>query len=291
VPSRVGVVGAGTIGVGVAQAFAEADHQVVLVDVADGVLARARQRLVDELRTAQLLRRRSSRRPIDDVVAAVRCSADEQALAGCEFVVENVPERWSVKARLYPRLDAVCPPGCVLIANTSAIPITRLAALTGRPEAVIGVHFMNPVGLTTAVELIPGDRTSAHTVARTRALLATLGKEVIEVRDVPGFVANRVLMLTVNEAANLVHENVATAADVDRVFVGCFGHPMGPLATADLIGLDTVLDTLDVLYDSYRDDRYRPSPQLRLLVDAGRCGRKTGHGFYPYQRQQPGEVP
>jgi 3-hydroxybutyryl-CoA dehydrogenase len=282
VASRIGVVGAGTIGVGVAAALAEAGHRVVLVDVADEVLSRARQRLTQDLRAAQLLGRRPAGRPVEDVLAAVTCSADRESLAGCGFVVENVPEKWTVKAALYPQLDAVCPPGCVLVANTSAIPITRLAALTARPEAVIGVHFMNPVPLTTAVELIPGDHTSADTVRRTRALLAGLGKDAIEVRDVPGFVANRVLMLTVNEAANLVAENVAAAADIDRVFTSCFNHALGPLATADLIGLDTVVDTLDVLYDSYQDSKYRPSPQLRRLVEAGLHGRKAGRGFYTY---------
>jgi 3-hydroxybutyryl-CoA dehydrogenase len=195
--------------------------------------------------------------------------------------VENVPERWPVKADLYPRLDAVCRPGCVLIANTSAMSISRLAALTARPADVIGVHFMNPVPLTAAVELIPGRHTSAGTVLRTRELLAGLGKEAIEAGDVPGFVSNRVLMLAVNEAANLVHENVATAADVDRVFVRCANHAMGPLATADLIGLDTVLDTLHVLRDAH-GAAYTPSPLLRQLVDAGRLGRKTGRGFFTY---------
>jgi 3-hydroxybutyryl-CoA dehydrogenase len=280
--SRIGVVGAGTMGVGVAQVLAEAGHEVVLVDVADDVLASARERLAQDLRMARLLGGRPGQRPVDEVAAAVTYSAEHGSLAGCEFVVENVPEKWAVKAALYPRLDAACPPGCVLVVNTSAISITRLAALTSRPDAVIGVHFMNPVPLTTAVELIRGNRTSTDTVTRTRTLLATLGKDAIDVRDVPGFVSNRVLMLTVNEAANLVYEKVAAVADIDRVFVKCFNHAMGPLATADLIGLDTIVDTLEVLYDSYQDSKYRPSPQLRLLVDAGLHGRKTGRGFYTY---------
>ena len=183
---------------------------------------------------------------------------------------------------LHAELDVVCPPECVFAANTSAIPITRIASATGRPEQVVGIHFMNPVPLVAAVELIPGFHTSPQTVARTRTLLATLGKEVIEVRDSPGFVSNRILMLTVNEAANLVGESVAAVEDVDRVFTACFGHHMGPLATADLIGLDTVLDSIEVLHECFRDGRYRPSVKLRELVDAGLLGRKTGRGFYTY---------
>lgn len=279
---RVGVVGAGVMGAGVAQDLAEAGHEVVLVDLGADILRRARDRVAESLRMARLLGRRTSARNPEDVVSAITCSTDLDTLSQSEFVIENIHERWADKAALYPRLDARCPATCILAANTSAIPISRIASVTGRPGLVIGIHFMNPVPLVAAVELIPGAHTTPETVARTRELVATLGKEAIEVGDSPGFVSNRVLMLTINEAANLVHERVADARAVDRVFTACFGHPMGPLATADLIGLDTVLDSIDVLYECFRDAKYRPSVALQELVAAGRCGRKTGQGFFTY---------
>lgn len=279
---RVGVVGAGVMGTGVAQDLADAGHQVVLVDVGMDVLQRARGRITENLRMAQLLGRRTSERGIEEITAAIECSTELRALGQAEFVIENIPERWTEKAVLYAELDAGCPSECILAANTSAIPITRIASATGRPDRLIGIHFMNPAPLVAAVELVAGFHTSPHTVALTRELLTTLGKEIIEIRDSPGFVSNRVLMLTINEAANLAAENVATIEDIDRVFTACFGHDMGPLATADLIGLDTVLDSIEVLHDCYRDGKYRPSVKLRELVDAGLHGRKTGRGFYTY---------
>jgi len=278
----VGVVGAGVMGAGVAQELAEAGHAVVLVDRTTAHLDRARDRIVRDLRTGQLLGRRTGTRPIEEVVGAVRLSTDLADLAGAEAVVENVTERWDVKAALYPRLDAATRPGCVLAANTSAIPITRIASATSRPGDVVGVHFMNPVPAVHTVELIAGHHTTPATLARTRALLDSMGKRAVEVGDGAGFVSNRVLMLAVNEAAELVREGAASAADVDRVFTDCAGHRMGPLATADLIGLDTVLLSIEVLHDHYRDGRYRPSPLLRRLVDAGLLGRKSGRGFFPY---------
>jgi 3-hydroxybutyryl-CoA dehydrogenase len=170
----------------------------------------------------------------------------------------------------------------VFVVNTSALPITKVASVTSRPEQVIGVHFMNPVPMKTCVELIPGQHTSAETVRRTRELLAAMGKKVVDVKDTCGFISNRVLMLTVNEAAFLVHEGVATAEAVDEVFRSCFGHPMGPLETADLIGVDTVLYSVEVLYEHYNDSKYRPCPLLRTMTDAGLHGRKSGRGFYEY---------
>lgn len=279
---RVGVVGAGVVGAGVAQDLAGAEHDVVLIDLTDEILRAALARIAENLRMTRLLGGRSTARSSEDLLAAVTCSTDLGALEHCEFVIENIREKWADKAALYPRLDAASPQGCILAANTSAIPITRIASATTRPELVIGIHFMNPVPLVAAVELIPGVHTAPQTLARTRKLLATLGKEAIGVRDSPGFVSNRVLMLTINEAAELVHDGVADVADIDRVFTACFGHGMGPLATADLIGLDTVVDSIEVLYECYRDPKFRPSVTLRELVDAGRCGRKTGRGFYSY---------
>jgi 3-hydroxybutyryl-CoA dehydrogenase len=225
---------------------------------------------------------------VDAAAVTARITAAEslEAVRDCEFVVENVTESWDVKRPVYAELDEVCGADAIFIANTSAIPITRIASLTGRPERVIGVHFMNPVPMKAAVELIPGRLTSAATVERTRAFLDSIGKAAIPVRDSAGFVSNRVLMLTVNEAAFLVYEGVATAETVDEVFRSCFGHPMGPLETADLIGVDTILYSVEVLYEHFADSKYRPCPLLREMTAAGLHGRKTGRGFYTYDALQ-----
>jgi 3-hydroxybutyryl-CoA dehydrogenase len=216
------------------------------------------------------------------VLARITFDDDLGALATAEFVIENVTESWDVKRPLYGRLDEICAPPCPLAANTSAIPITKIGSATTSPARVLGIHFMNPVPLKRAAEVIRGFHTSDETFASALGLLAQLGVRPIEVGDAPGFVANRVLMLTINEAAFLVHERVATAPDVDDVFTQCFGHPMGPLATADLIGLDTVLLSIEVLQQELGDDKYRPCPLLRSLVSAGLLGRKSGRGFHDY---------
>jgi len=277
----VGVVGAGVMGVGVAQSLAEHGHEVVLVDVDDETVQRAARKLDLNVRTARMFGGTSQRSP-QEVMAAVRCTTSYRDLGDVEFVIENITEKWELKARAYRELDAVCPRNAIFCANTSAIPITRIGGATGRPERVIGIHFMNPVPMKNTVELIPGHHTSDETVKRTEELLTSIGKRAIAVRDSPGFVSNRVLMLTINEAAFLVHEKVADAAAVDDVFVSCFGHPMGPLATADLIGIDTILYSIEVLYESFSDSKYRPCPLLRQMVDAGLHGKKTGKGFFSY---------
>ncbi|MGH2478967.1 MAG: 3-hydroxyacyl-CoA dehydrogenase family protein, partial [Ktedonobacteraceae bacterium] len=199
-----------------------------------------------------------------------------------DFVIENATEKWEVKKPIYEQIDLICPREVIFAVNTSAISITRVGSVTKRPDQVIGTHFMNPVPMKNTVEVIRGYHTSTETIATTRDLLASMGKEGIVVNDMPGFVSNRVLMLTVNEAIYLVQDQVATAEDVDRVFKSCFGHPMGPLETADLIGLDTILYSVDVLYESYNDSKYRPCPLLKKMVDAGLYGRKSGQGFYTY---------
>jgi 3-hydroxybutyryl-CoA dehydrogenase len=204
-------------------------------------------------------------------------------LAAADVVFENVTELWSVKHEVHRRLAGVCRPDCLVGVNTSAISITRVAACYADPTRVTGTHFMNPAALKPLVELIRGLRTSDDTVDRVAGLLASVGRRTVVVNDSPGFVTNRVMMLTVNEAIFLLQEGVArTAADVDRLFRDCFGHRMGPLETADLIGLDTVLLSLEVIQEAFADSKYRPAPLLRTLVHAGRLGRKTGHGFHRY---------
>ncbi len=282
-PELVGVVGAGVMGSGVAQSLVESGLHVVLVDVADERLARARQAIRQGLRARALLGRRpAAGAGADQLLQRITFTCEQAPLAAVGFLIENVVEKWEAKAEVYRRLDALCPPGCVFAANTSAIPITRLAALTSRPDRFVGMHFMNPAPLKPVVEVVRGHHTSAATLARAQALLAAMGKEGIVVEDMPGFVTNRVLMLTLNEAIWVVQDRVAPAAEVDRLFQSCFGHAMGPLATADLIGLDTVLDSLEVLQQSFGDDKFRPCPLLRRMVDAGLHGRKSGRGFYDY---------
>lgn len=275
-----GVAGAGVMGVGVAQNLAQAGHRVVLVDVGDEILDRARTQIERNCRMSRLLGG-----PAVDagaVLDAITFAVGPGSLAEAETVVENIVEDWGAKKALYQAMDEVCKPETIFIANTSAIPITRIASATRRPDRVVGVHFMNPVPHKDVVELIPAVHTSPETLDRTRALLAEMGKRPVEVKDACGFVSNRVLMLTVNEAAYLVYEGVADAATVDEVFRGCFGHPTGPLETADLIGVDTILLSIEVLREHFADGKYRPCPLLKQMVDAGFLGRKSGRGFYEY---------
>jgi 3-hydroxybutyryl-CoA dehydrogenase len=276
---HVGVVGAGVIGAGVAQCLAQTGHRVTLVDVWGEALERAHGEIRQGLRLQRLL---TGVAAPADAAERIRFATDPADLAAVDFVIENITEDWEAKRALYARLDSICPQGVVFAANTSTVPITRIAAATGRPAGVVGLHFMNPVPLIKTVELIRGRDTSDQTVARTHALLQQIGKEAIEVKDSPGFASNRVLMLAINEAVFLVHEGVATAADVDRLFKECFGHKMGPLETADLIGLDTVLLSIDALEEAFGDAKYRACPLLRSMVDAGLRGRKSGRGFHVY---------
>ncbi|MFD8339076.1 3-hydroxyacyl-CoA dehydrogenase family protein [Streptomyces solisilvae] len=277
----VGVVGAGVMGTGVAQALAASGQDVVLVDLREDVLARARDEIGRICRLGRLMGGASTNP--QQALDRITTSVDHKALSRARIVIENITEDWEGKRRLYQEIDSICDPECIFVANTSAIPVTRIAAATGRPDRVVGVHFMNPVYAKPAVELIAGHHTSPNTLDQVRGLLAEMGKKAIEVNDACGFVSNRVLMLTVNEAAYLVYEGTATAHTVDEVFRSCFGHPMGPLETADLIGVDTILRSIEVLYKHYADTKYRPCPLLKHMYEAGLHGRKSGEGFYEYQ--------
>ncbi|MCP4539982.1 MAG: NAD-binding protein [Chloroflexi bacterium] len=277
----VGVIGAGVIGTGVAQNLAQTRHQVILVDVSDDVLERAKTEIRNNARLGRLFDK-SNREGIDEVMARIKLTTDYDLLKKVDFVIENVTEKWDIKKDVYAQLDTVCPSDCVFSSNTSCISITRIGSATNRPDRVIGMHFMNPVPMKSMVEVIRGYHTSDETIETAKSLLAGMGKECIVVNDSPGFVSNRVLMLTINEAICLVHERVAHAKEIDRIFEACFGHKMGPLETADLIGLDTILHSLEALYESFSDSKYRPCPLLRKMVDAGLYGRKSGQGFYTY---------
>jgi 3-hydroxybutyryl-CoA dehydrogenase len=271
------------MGTGLAQALAQTGHQVVLIDVSDDVLLRARRTIQQAVRFQGMLNAGQSRQSAATILERIGFSTDYGQLGKAEFVIENVTEKWEIKQSVYREIDKICAPEVIFAANTSAIPITRIASATARPSQVLGIHFMNPVPLISTVEMITGYHTSEATIENAKDLLRAMGKDAIVVKDSPGFVSNRVLMLTINEAVFLVEQGVATAEEVDRVFKKCFGHKMGPLETADLIGLDTILLSIEVLYESFSDSKYRPCHLLRQMVDAGLWGRKSGRGFYNYQ--------
>jgi len=282
--NSVGVIGAGVMGEGVAQNLAETGHQVVLVDLTDDRLENALKTIRQNMRMRSFFKKGAEPlEPASTVLSRISTTCDYAQLGAVDFVIENVVEKWSVKREVYKLLDSVCPEHCVFAANTSAISITQIGSATRRPQQVIGMHFMNPVPMKSMVEVIRGHHTSDDTLERARQMLSAMGKECIVVNDMPGFVSNRVLMLTINEAIFLVQDQVASPEDVDRIFKSCFGHKMGPLETGDLIGLDTILFSLEVLYESYNDPKYRPSPLLKKMVDAGLHGRKSGQGFYNYK--------
>ena len=279
----VGVIGAGVMGTGVVQNLAQAGFRVLLLDVSSEILHRAKKDISKNMRFSLLFDKAGMREPIENSVERIVFTTDYAAFADADFVIENATEKWEVKKPIYEQLDEVCPAHCIFAANTSAISITRIASATRRPSRTLGIHFMNPVPLKNTVEMIRGYHTRDETVAMAKELLAAMGKTCIVVNDMPGFVSNRVLMLMVNEAMFLVQDGVAPAADIDTIFKSCFGHKMGPLETADLIGLDTILYSIEVLYESYSDSKYRPCPLLKKMVDAGLHGRKSGQGFYTYQ--------
>jgi 3-hydroxybutyryl-CoA dehydrogenase len=221
---------------------------------------------------------------LSDPLERIQFTTDLSSVRDVDFLIESATEKWEVKKDLYAQIDELCAPVCIFASNTSAIPITRIAAVTRRPAQVLGIHFMNPAPLKSVVEVVRGYHTSDGTVEAARNLLQIMGKDCIIVKDAPGFVSNRVLMLMIDEAIYLVHDGVAPPPDIDKLFRTSFGHKMGPLETADLIGLDTVLASIEVLYESFSDSKYRPCPLLRQMVEAGLRGQKSGQGFYTYQR-------
>jgi 3-hydroxybutyryl-CoA dehydrogenase len=277
----LGVVGAGTMGAGIAQVFATFDRPVTLVDVDPRALERATKSIEGSL--ARLVKKGA----LDEAksraaLGRIRTSTTLADLKGAELVVEAVVERFDVKERVFRELDAVCPPAAVLATNTSSISVTRVAACTKRPDKVVGMHFMNPVPVMPLVEVIRAQQTSDDTARLVVELARALGKTPVEVNDSPGFVSNRVLLPMINEAIFCVHEGVAKPEAVDAVMKLGMSHPLGPLALADLIGLDVCLDILDVLHRDLGEDKYRPCPLLRKMVDAGLLGRKSGRGFFVY---------
>lgn len=279
---KVGVIGAGVMGSSTALSLALTGHRVVLIDISAEILKESENKITNEFRVCKILSSGKFVEDIGDILPRINFSVDLELLKTVDFVIENSTEKFGIKKSIYEKIDSICTDSCIFAANTSAIPITRLASLTARPKQMIGLHFMNPVVLKPTVEVIRGFHTSDETLAQALKLLKQMNKNGIVVNDSPGFVTNRVLMLTINEAIFLLHEQVATAKDIDLLFKQCFGHKMGPLETADLIGLDTVLLSLEVLYDNFKDSKFRPCPLLCKMVDAGFWGRKNGKGFFNY---------
>lgn len=277
----IGVVGAGTMGNGIAQVAATAGLETVLVDVAPAALEKG---LATIERSLERLVKKGSITGDESAASRARVTSATAlaVLAGCDLVVEAVVERLEVKSAVLGELDRICPAATLLATNTSSISITRLAAATGRPDRVIGMHFMNPVPVMPLVEIIRGLGTSQATYDAIDAATRRLGKTPVEVHDSPGFVSNRVLMPMINEAIFCLQEGVGSATAIDEVMKLGMNHPLGPLALADLIGLDVCLDILRVLHAGLGEDKYRPCPLLVKMVDAGWLGRKSGRGFHEY---------
>jgi 3-hydroxybutyryl-CoA dehydrogenase len=278
----IGVVGAGTMGHGIAQVAVQSGYEVVLVDAAPAALERGRAQIGKGLERL-VAKAKLSAEDRDQALGRLTTAGDLAALAQAGLVVEAVVEREDVKRNVLAELDRLCAPAAILATNTSSISITKLAGATSRPEKVIGMHFMNPVPVMQLVEVIRGLATSQETWEAVEAASRKMGKTPVEVHDAPGFVSNRVLMPMINEAIFCLYEGVGKAEAIDEVMKLGMNHPMGPLALADLIGLDVCLDILKVLQQGFGDPKYRPCPLLVKMVDAGRLGRKSGQGFYSYE--------
>jgi 3-hydroxybutyryl-CoA dehydrogenase len=279
----IGVVGAGTMGSGIAQVFAQKGYDVLLFDVAPAQLQRALS-FIDKSLGKDLEKGLIQTRQRELALNSIKPCREISGLAKADLIVEAVSENLDVKREVFRSLDMASSEGTILASNTSSISITELAAATERPERVIGMHFMNPVPLMKLVEIIRGIRTSSETVDSTMRLVQSIDKTAVEVNDAPGFVSNRLLMPMINEAIFCVHEGVGSVEVVDSVMKLGMNHPMGPLTLADLIGLDVCLDIMDTLYNGFSDSKYRPCPLLRKMVAGGLLGRKSGQGFYKYSR-------
>ena len=278
----IGVVGAGVMGTDIALDLSCHNYQVILKDLTDQLLDKACERIRKQYRFLQMMKKDALSCSLSDVLSRITLVTNYEHFNDVSIVVENVTESFQVKEQVYRELKDACSDYVLFGVNTSCISITRIASQMPKPQNVIGMHFLNPVPVKSLVEVVRGYHTSDETVEMTKRFLKSLDKKCIVVNDSPGFVTNRVLMLTINECIWLVHDGVASPADIDTIFKEGFAHKMGPLATADLIGLDTILNSLLVLYESYKDNKFRPCPLLHNMVYAGLLGQKTGKGFFEY---------
>lgn len=280
--NNTAVIGAGTIGLGLALDLAAHGYAVQVVDSSPEVVKQAPERVARDLMMFRMLAPDYRDADGDAILARLSFSTDLDTVNTADFIIENITEDIAMKEAVFHRLAQICRPDAYFATNTSCISVTRLAACLRDPSRMMGMHFMNPVPVKKFVEIIRGELSSDETAEAAQNLARKLGKEFVVVNDFPGFVSNRVMMLTVNECAFVLQDGVASAAQVDKVFRLAFGHPMGPLAMADLIGLDTILKSVEVLYHEYNDSKYRPCPLLRKMVHAGYLGRKSGRGFFTY---------
>lgn len=275
------VIGAGQMGGGIAQIMAQAGHKTYLNDINMDIV-QSRLDFIEKLLDKNVAKGKMTEEQKADTMKNLIPSVDQNDAKDCDLVVEAIVENMDIKSKVFKNLDQICKPSCILASNTSSLPITEIAAVTDRPEKVIGMHFMNPVPVMKLVEIIRGLATSDETYKTIQEESLVLNKVPVEVKDVPGFISNRVLQIMINEAIYCLYEGVASVEDIDTVMKLGMNHPMGPLQLADFIGLDTVLAIMETLYDGYADCKYRPCPLLRQYVKAGWLGKKTGRGFYRY---------
>ncbi|HLU37608.1 MAG TPA: 3-hydroxybutyryl-CoA dehydrogenase [Thermomicrobiales bacterium] len=281
--ATIGVIGAGTMGSGIAEVFAQSGYDVVIVETSDEFLDRGLQRITADL-DKLVSRERLTDEKRDTILSRIEGTTEFDRLGNCDFVIEAVPEEKELKAELFRKLSETVDPETILASNTSSLSITELGHCATNPARVIGMHFFNPVPKMELVEVVPGRATSDDTVAFTVAMAMQLGKNPIVVSDSPGFVVNRLMIPMINEAVFALNEGVASAEDIDAVMRLGASHPMGPLELADMIGLDTVLSIMEAMHHAFGDDKYRPAPLLRQMVSGGQLGRKSGQGFYSYEK-------